>query len=400
VTAKDELEKAGVRVLPPVAPEQPESQIIIERLRALGYEFRLNSCNDTIEVNGRAIGDILEAEIRTKLRDIGLAKKLAYAQDAWMAEAKKNAYHPVRDYLDNLKWDREEHIGALTDFLHSNDPPVVYKNGDTAALHHVYFYRWLIGAVAKVYTGEQNPLLVLDGGQGIGKSTLARWLCPMDDYFLEGPINVADKDSDIRLISHWIWEVSELDATTRKADQSALKSFITKQLVTVRKAYGKHDTKKHAMCSLIGTVNNTSGFLADESGSRRFMITKLERIDRRYQQLDVNQIWAQAKHLYFDNEPWQLQGEEAAAQRNVNERYEAETVLSDWIDKHFDFNVEYDQPYSLADVIQAMEIDGFRLTGSERQQTMELSRVLIRKKARKDHTRDGNRWFGLMKRPR
>ena len=396
MSTNDELVKAGVTVV----AELPESQIIIERLRALGYEFRLNSCMDAIEVNGRAITDIMQAEIRMKLRDVGLAKKIAAAEDAYIAEAKKNAYHPVRDYLDGLQWDGHEHIGALTDCLESSDPPIIYKDGTTMPLHHVYFYRWLIGAVAKVYEGEQNPLLVMDGGQGIGKSTLARWICPLDDYFLEGPINVADKDSDIRLISQWIWEVSELDATTRKADQSALKAFITKQVVTVRKAYGRHDIKKAAMCSLIGTVNNTSGFLADESGSRRFMITKLDRIHYRYHKLDVSQIWAQAKHLYFAGESWRLQGEEAEAQRRINERYEAETVLTDWIDRHFTFSPEYDEPYSMADVISAMELDGFRLSGSERSQAMELARVLVQKKARKEHTRDGKRWFGLMKKPR
>lgn len=400
MTIKDELGKAGVTVLPPAAPEQPESQIIIERLRALGYEFRLNSCMDMIEVNGRGISDILAAEIRMKLRDIGLAKKLAAAEDAYIAEAKKNAYHPVRDYLESLKWDGNDHITELAGCLSSNDPPVVYRDNTSVALHHVYLYRWLIGAVAKVYTGAQNAMMVWDGGQGIGKSTLAKWLCPLQDYFLEGAISVQDKDSDIRLISQWIWEVAELDATTRKADQSALKSFITKEVVTVRKAYGRHDIKKPAMCSLIGTVNNTSGFLADETGSRRFMITKLERIDRRYQSIDLAQIWAQAKQLYFDNESWQLRGEEAAAQGRVNERYEVETVLTDWIDKHFMFDKDFDDQYSLADIISAMEIDGFRLSGSERSQAMELARVLTQKRARKIETRVGKRWTGLQKRIR
>lgn len=399
MTLKEELSRAGVPVLPPVAPELPESQIIIERLKALGYEFRLNSCMDMIECNGRGITDILAAEIRMKLRDIGLAKKIAAAEDAYIAEAKKNSYHPVKDYLDELHWNGGDHISALAGCLSSNDPPVIYRDNTMLALPHVYLYRWLIGAVAKVYSGAQNAMLVWDGGQGIGKSTLAKWLCPLADYFLEGAINVQDKDSDIRLISQWIWEVAELDATTRKADQSALKSFITKEVVTVRKAYGRHDTKKPAMCSLIGTVNNTSGFLADESGSRRFMITRLERIDRKYQKLELDQIWAQAKQLYFDGEPWQLRGEEAAAQGRINERYEVETVLTDWIDKHFAFHPEFDDRYSLADIITAMEIDGFRVSGSERSQAMELARVLTQKKARKIETREGKRWVGLQKRP-
>ena len=392
----DELKSAGVQVL----PEKPESQLIIEKLRVLGYEFRLNGATGNVEVNGRPIDDITQAEIRMKLRDAGLTKKLAAAEDAYFAEAKKNSYHPIRDYLDALSWDGGDYIAELTSCLHSSDPHIVYPDGTTMPLHHVYFYRWLIGAVAKVYAGEQNPMLVMDGGQGIGKSTLARWLCPMEDFFIEGPINVSDKDSDVRLMSQWIWEVSELDATTRKADQSALKAFITKQVVTVRKSYARHDTKRAAMCSLIGTVNNTSGFLADESGSRRFLITKLDRIERRYSLINLDQLWAEAKARYFAGEPWQLQGPEAAAQRKVNERYEAETVLTDWLDKYFDFDPSFDEPYSLADIITAMGVDGMRVGGSERAQAMELARVLVRKKARKVEMRNGNRWIGIKIRPR
>jgi len=401
MTVKEELQKAGAYVLPPVAPEQPESVIIIERLRALGYEFKLNLCTDTVEVNGRGISDIIAAKIRMQLRDIGLAKKIAAAEDAYIAEAEKNAYHPVRDYLDSIKWDGNDHISALAGCLSSNDPPIEYRSGARLPLHHVYMHRWLVGAVAKVYTGAQNAMLVWDGGQGIGKSTLAHWIgSGVPGYFIEGPINVQDKDSDVRLISRWVWEVSELDATTRKADQSALKSFITKEVVSVRKPYGHHDIVKPAMASLIGTVNNTSGFLADESGSRRFMITRLEYISRRYQDIDVHQIWAQAKELYLSGEKWMLLGEESAAQRAHNEAYEVETTLDDWIDRYFIFDPSYDDPISLADVIDAMGVDGMRITGSERMQSMELARVLIRKGAKKAQTRAGKRWFGLMRKPR
>lgn len=396
MSKEEELKKAGVNVQPPLA----ESDVIINHLRDLGYTFRINECSDTLEVNGYGISDEIRAEIRMKLRDTGYAKKIAAAEDAYLAHGKRNGYHPIRDYLDALKWDGVDHVAALAGFLSSSDLIVVYRDGTSLPLHHVYLYRWLIGAVMKVYTGGQNPMMVWDGPQGCGKSTLAHWLCPLPNFFLEGAINVQDKDSDIRLLSNWIWEVSELDATTRKADQSALKAFITKEVVTVRKSYGRHDTKKPAQASLIGTVNNTSGFLADESGSRRFLITRLSYIDLRYQKLDVNQIWAQARQLYLDGETNRLTPEEAAAQREVNARYEAETVLSDWIDKYFEFNPEYDDRYSMADIITAMQIDGMRLTGSERMQAMELSRVLVQRGAKKVHDRLGNRWVGLFKKPR
>ena len=383
------------------APEQPESQIIIERLRALGYEFRLNSCSDTIECNGHQLTEIMAAEIRTRLRDVGLAKKLSAAEDAYITEAKAHSYHAVQDYLTALTWDGGDYIATLIDFMRSSDPPVAYRTGERVPLHGVYLHRWLIGACAKAFNGSQNPMLVWDGPQGIGKSTLARWLCPLPEYFIESAINPSDKDADVRLMSYWIWEVSELDATTRKADQSALKSFITKQVVTVRKSYGRLDTKKAALASLIGTVNNTSGFLADESGNRRFMITRLEYIDRRYQQLDVNQIWAQAMHLYQSGEGWELRGEEAAAQAANNERYEAESILEDWLYKYFMFDRAYqdkDAGYSLADIIAVMAADGVRLSGSERAQAAELGRILKKMHAWKEHTKRGNVWLGLLQR--
>jgi putative DNA primase/helicase len=332
------------------------------------------------------------------LRDIGLTKKLRAAEDAYVAEAEKNAYHPVRDYLNNLTWDERDHIYAVAACIESDDPPILYADGTQLPLHAVYLRRWLIGAVAKALDGKQNPMLVLDGAQGCGKSTFVKWLCSgLPGYFIEGAINVQDKDSDVRLISRWIWEVSELDATTRKADQSALKAFITKEIVSVRKAYGRHDIIKPGLASLIGTVNNTSGFLADESGSRRFMITHLTAISWNYTALDINQIWAQAVALYKSGERWMLAGVETQAQRSANERYEVDTVLDDWIERSFVFEPEATSHISLADILIALAVDDVRLSGSERMQAAELARTLVRHGAKRIHTRAGKRWIGLRK---
>jgi predicted P-loop ATPase len=171
-------------------------------------------------------------------------------------------------------------------------------------------------------------------------------------------------------------------------------------VVVVRKSYGRADFRGPALASMIGTLNNTSGFLADETGSRRFMITKLDSIDLKYQDIDRDQLWAQAVALYRGGEPWQLRGEEAQAQAKNNEGYEVETVLTDWLDRSFEFDPEYDTPYSLADIISAMEADGVKLSGSERSQAMELARVLTRGGGQRVHTRHGKRWVGLSKKIR
>jgi len=383
----------------PGPQEDPESQQIIDRLKLMGYSFRLNLCTDSIEVNGTKISDVMAAEIRTALRDIGLSKKIAAAEDAYVSYAKKDAYHPIHDYLNNLKWDGHDHIGQLTSCMDSSDPPIVYQDGTIVPQHAVYIYRWLIGAVAKALDAQQLMMLVLDGVTKLGKSTLCAWLCGgMPDYFIESSINPSDKDTDVRLIDRWIWEVAELDATTRKADQSALKSFITKRHVTVRKSYGRYDITKPALACLIGTVNNSTGFLKDDTGNRRFMITCLTRLDFSYEMIDVNQLWAQAVHLYRNGEPWKLVGEEEEAQNDTNKRYEEETTMADWLDYYFDFDPELSSTeWSLADLLIVMAAE-YKPTGTEAKQTAELSRILRSKGATKKHGRTGNRWVGISRR--
>jgi len=58
------------------------SSDLIDFLTDAGYSFRLNLCDDSIEVNGECITDVIRSQIRCKLRDAGLGKFLAAAEDA------------------------------------------------------------------------------------------------------------------------------------------------------------------------------------------------------------------------------------------------------------------------------------------------------------------------------
>jgi hypothetical protein len=324
---------------------------ILATLGELGYTFRLNLMDDSIEVNGARLTKIHKAKIRTALRDKDV-RPLEAVEDIIITEADRNAYHPIREYLDGLRWDGENHIAALCGYLESSDPEIVYPSGGRSPLHSVYLYRWLIGTVAKAYEQAQNLMLVLAGAQNLGKSSFVRWLgSPLPQYRVEGPIRVDTKDTDVRLITSWIWEVSELDATTRKADVAAIKDFITREWVTVRPSYGEHDIRKPALASLVGTVNDGEGFLSDPTGNRRFLVTTLTAIDWRYTQLDVNQVWAQATALYKRDEPWRLQANEAGAQALVNRSHEVGDPIEGWLEKYFMFGADDDVGLTTADII-------------------------------------------------
>jgi hypothetical protein len=375
------------------------SQMVAQTLASLGYSFRLNLCSDTIEVNDMPITSIVAAQIRTDARDAGIKSK-EIIKDTYTVEAARNAYHPIKDYFNGLIWDGGDHIAELAAAFQSNDPPVVYADSTTTPLIHVYLHRWLIGVVAKALDAHQNMMLVLAGPQGIGKSVLSRWLCSsLLAYFIEAPINPNDKDTDVRLMNHLLWEVSELDATTRRADVSALKAFITKRVVIVRKAFGEHDTIKPALASLIGTVNESTGFLSDETGNRRFLVASIERIDWAYQtRINVDQIWAEAVARYRAGEPWMLERPESQVQAQQNRLHEAESVLEGWITEHFYIGASVQTAQMTAsEIIDVLRMrHDIRLHGSERAQAMELSRVLAHLGVRKVRTNTWRGYVGIM----
>jgi len=355
------------------------SQQVLNLLTTFGYHFRLNDCTDDVEINGKRLDDPMRDHILVQLYDAKITQVEA-AQRVWVAEALRNRYHPVKDYLNRLKWDGRDHMSALAQCLTSDDKPITYPTGFTAPLHAVYLLRWMIGAVAKVLEQAQNLALVFDGPQDLGKSAVARWLCSgLPDYFIEAPIRPDDKDADVRLMSHLVWEISELDSTTRRADVSALKAFLTKQTVTVRKAYGRIDTVKPALASFIGTVNGAPGFLADPTGNRRFLVTTLKAIDWRYTDLDVNQLWAQAVQLYRDGEPWHPLPVEQEGQRETNKQHEVDSVLEGWLHRYFILGAEPPAAMSAAEIVDHLRTaHNIRLSGSDRAQAMEISTTMER----------------------
>lgn len=293
----------------------------IHVLKEIGYDFKLNVLNDRVLVNGIPITDVIESQIKTDLRGLGYVQ-VDVARDAFIAYAAENEYHPIREYLSKLTWDGVDYIGALA--AHFKD-----KHGIFGTL----LRRWMIGAVAHAHERTQNRMLVLDGEQSLGKSFFAHWICPPSlrkQYFYEGSIEPDSKDVSIRQMTKWIWEVSELGATTRRADREALKAFISREHVTVRVPYGHWDIDKPSLASFIGTINNEGGFLNDPTGHRRFMVCSLEDIDWAYAEtIDQDNVWAQAKALYERGERWLLKGAEKETVEEINAEYETPDIVAE-----------------------------------------------------------------------
>jgi hypothetical protein len=351
--------------LDPPKLKDPETKIksadFLAALQTLGYSFRLNVLDDTVEVNEIPLDDIQMSQIKVKMWDMGYTKYLPMMEHAYIAAAADNSYHPIKAYLESLKWDGQPHIDTLATYF-----------TDTQGSFSLWLKKWLVGSVGKVYGQAQNCMLVLEGMQGKGKSYFAKYLCPLQKYFVESSIQPDNKDYLIRLAKTWIWEVTELGATTRKADREALKAFITLGDITARKSYGKRDINKPALASFIGTVNDEAGFLNDPTGSRRFLTCTLTRIDWSYTQIKVEDIWAEAYHLYQSGYNWRLTPDEQKLQAEINEAYEVEDPLRTAVLQGFHLTGKTDEDWlSSREVLEKIGLDPLNPSN-----TMRLSRTM------------------------
>jgi predicted P-loop ATPase len=356
----------------------------LQQFNKFDYEFLLNTCDDSIIVEHNhkqeKMSDLFLSQIYRQLADTG-AYTEKETKHCINVAALRNAFHPVRDYLQTLSWDGQPNIENLSSYF-------VDKDG----VFYLWLRKWLIGAVARVFKyGVQNAMLVLDGPQNIGKSTFVRWLCPVISMHVESPISPGNKDDDIKLITKWIWEVTELGSTVRKADIEALKGFLTTEQVTVRVPYGHFPINKPALASFVGTINNSGGFLNDPTGSRRFNVTTVTSINWDYQKLDINQIWAEAYAAFQLGEPWTLSKDEQKTRDQINETYQIDDPVEAAIFKLFEIDPSHlDWYLPTIDIVKVIEdpMQGGIRSGSTLSTARMVSQTLTKlgcMKSRKNH---------------
>ena len=256
--------------------------------------------------------DVVAAEW---LQKNGIMVSPSVAAQAVEAVAKENPFHPVRDYLASLVWDGTERCSSwLTTYLGVEETNYTIAIGS----------KWLVSAVARVMKpgSKADHMLVLEGGQGARKSTALRTLAG-DEFFTDDVSALGTKDSVIQLRGHWIVELAELDALRSAKDVAKVKAFLARQVDNIRPPYGRRNVKLPRESVFCGTVN-TSTYLIDETGGRRFWPVKVGKIDLRALERDRDQLWAEAKLRYLGGEDWWL--DDAAdirlAEAEQAERYE------------------------------------------------------------------------------
>lgn len=239
--------------------------------------------------------------------------------------AKATAVHPVRAYLDGLRWDGTPRIDRwLVTYVGAAETPYSLTVGRW----------WLVSGVARVMRPgcKADHALILEGSQGIGKSTALRVLA--GDWFSDTPIDLDSKDAYLAMRGRWIVELAELESLTR-AEAARVKAFFSSAVDTFRPPYGRETIEAPRQCIFGGSVNH-GGYLRDETGGRRFWPVACGKVDLPALRRDRDQLWAEAKDAFAGGATWwpATEDEHAACAEQQAERYAAdewENKIGGWV---------------------------------------------------------------------
>ena len=173
-------------------------------------------------------------------------------------------FHPIRDYLNALpKWDGIARVDTLL---------IDYFGAEDNEYTRCACRKSIVAAVARIICPgtKFDSVLILNGPQGIGKSTFYAKLA--GEYFSDSLslIDMKDKSGAEKLQGYWILELGEL-AGMKKADVESVKSFISRTDDEYRPSYGRTVESHPRQCIIVGSTNSESGFLRDITGNTSFI---------------------------------------------------------------------------------------------------------------------------------
>ncbi|UOF77754.1 virulence associated protein E [Caudoviricetes sp.] len=238
------------------------------------------------------------------LEKIGLTLNMMVVKKILDAVIMKKRRNPAREYFNSLKWDGVKRLDKwLAYYAGAESDDADYL----AAIGTI----WMVAAVTRVFhCGHKfDHMLILEGEQGAGKSSLLRELATIygKEYFDDtikanelGQTAIVPKLQGVLII-----EIAEL-AGLRKADIETFKQQITIQDDRIVKKYSNEPTRYPRQFVLAGTFNLVQGYLDDPTGNRRFWPCKVGKIDLEALRNDKAQLWAEAVVLYRQGLPLYL----------------------------------------------------------------------------------------------
>lgn len=260
-----------------------------------------NELTDVIEITDKN-GKIKPLEKRDKeLLRMDIEKqfkfkaKLVDLDTAIVSASDKFRYHPIKNKIVTKTWDGKPRAESFfIDVLGVKDNQ--YNRECTR--------KWLLASLTRLFDNgiKFDEMIILQGGQGIGKSTTLQRLSL--GYYTDITEKISDEVT-FKVLRTWLVELSEL-STMVKTDSDTFKAWLSATKDTVRKRYATDPTDHPRTFAVLGTTNNKE-ILKDRTGNRRYwlMYCEKDRIKHSIWNLDyeyILQLWSEVYQWYLSKE--------------------------------------------------------------------------------------------------
>ena len=230
----------------------------------------------------------IEKRFKFKAKVIDLDTAIVSASD-------KFRYHPIKKKITSTEWDKIPRAESFfIDVLGVEDN--VYNRECTR--------KWLLASLTRLFNNgvKFDEMIILQGGQGIGKSTTLQRLSL--GYYTDITEKLGDEVT-FKVMRTWLVELSEL-STMMKTDSDSFKAWLSATKDTVRKKYGGDPDDYPRTFTVLGTTNNKE-ILKDRTGNRRYwlMYCDKDKIKNTIWNIDNNyilQLWSEVYQWYLNKE--------------------------------------------------------------------------------------------------
>lgn len=241
-------------------------------------------------------------------------------------------YDPFKAYFKSLpKWNKKtDYIAQLAKTVPVENQKHFYKS----------LKKFLVGSVDCLLRPDSvnDVCLVFQSAQGSGKTRWMRKLMPelfRKDYFFEGSVDTRNKDHVQYLSQNWFIHLDELESL-KSNEIGALKSYITRQRISLRKAYGRYNSKMLRRASFLGSVNDDK-FLSDTTGNRRWLVFKVIGLINYDHKIDIDMLWSQVYHIWSTGFKHWFDTDEIKEINNNNEKFRQISIEEELLRRFFKF---------------------------------------------------------------
>ena len=252
-------------------------------------------------------------------------------------------YNPITEYFDHLKskFCGASQIDRICSCLHAREFGV--KDSTYQQRLNYVLKKWLVACVANIKGARQNDVALglINAQGGIGKTTFFEFITPdaLKDYYC-----VSSKDDRLfrmtdSFAKKFIINFDEFVGITKSTD-NIFKNLMSRSTIDIKMSGEMFTSRLPRIANCVFTSNKTheqGGFLYTNDGGllRRLASLEVDSIDDYRQDINIDQLWAEAVMLYDGGFDYVWSQEDYRDFTDNNKRYIIETNAYRLIKEHY-----------------------------------------------------------------